>query len=343
MSIPRARDLAFGFGAATALAAGIGLAASADRLAGLGVGLGGTAWFVLGLLVALALAYAVPIPLPRPTTREGAPVLATAPTMTQTVGRASTFAAAFVWVAFAVVGPAYIDAVWPVMLAILGILALAMPLWALVQRLFAAERAMATIALEPRTLTVGGAGGEQTVIRYEDIQSLEPQGTSALYLKHGPVGLRIPVSGGAARVEALRRAIEEARLDAGRAHVVEAASPLLRRPPGTSARAWLAQIDALAATRDAGGAFRSAGLDDGTLLAMLDDEGADTASRAAAARLLTRSADAAVRVRVDEALARVASDDVRVRIELARNADVDEAAGELDALERQADEEAAGR
>lgn len=95
----------------------------------------------------------------------------------------------------------------------------------------------------------------------------------------------------------------------------DAAMQLARRP-GESAAAWLARIDALAATRNSG--YRGASLSDDELIGTLEDIDLTLEVRAAAARILARGQEA-VRVRVAPVVA--AEHDAKVRVRIAAAAE----------------------
>ncbi len=114
------------------------------------------------------------------------------------------------------------------------------------------------------------------------------------------------------------------------------------RQRGEPTRAWLARLDATAASIGAADGYRAVAIDRADLWHALASADADIELRAASARMLLRIEPEVAHTRIAEAIATLhtPADVARVRVSLGQ--DVDDAANELDAVEN-ADAEATRR
>lgn len=104
---------------------------------------------------------------------------------------------------------------------------------------------------------------------------------------------------------------------------------------GEPPRAWLARVEAAASTTATSG-YRGGLLSEEDLWSVAEDHDADADARAAAMRVLTRVAPAEARPRVEAIVASVHDEAEKKRIRIALEPDVETAAAELEALERDA-------
>jgi len=115
----------------------------------------------------------------------------------------------------------------------------------------------------------------------------------------------------------------------------EGSAAALARRPGEPVRAWLERLDVTAHQgADGGGGYRGAGVVAADLWSVLEDHDAAVDLRSAAARVLMRGASDEERARIDAILSSVRDPDVRVRMRVAAEDPLNDAAEELEELEK---------
>jgi hypothetical protein len=198
-----------------------------------------------------------------------------------------------------------------------------------------------SVTLDATTMTIADAGGTRT-LRYADIRTIEREREAlTIVTRTGREYIRVGGASGAKVASALAERLLAAKAAGARHEELEGrAASLVRRDPGSSARAWLMKIDATVDAMRASGGYRGERLDDEELWALLRDDAADPDLRAAAARVLGKQADAPTRVRIEEAVGE-APPEVRVRVAAATK-EIDEAAAELESIEAEETKRAAG-
>lgn len=222
-----------------------------------------------------------------------------------------------------------------------GSIAFLVSLRGLYMRVRAPRRDAPSVTLERETLILRGPRRDVEVVPYRSIRSVEVEGSHIVIATD--VDRHVIEGGGSSeRAAAVACKIVEARDNASR-DAEKDATPMeaLHRPSGMSAREWLGRIDALvASSRNA--AYRAAAIDQEMLWAVLRDDGANVEARAAAARALAASPDQTVRLRVAATASEIPGEAARVRIAVAMSADVEDAAEQIEALDREELRRAAG-
>jgi hypothetical protein len=113
-----------------------------------------------------------------------------------------------------------------------------------------------------------------------------------------------------------------------------AASEVLARREGESARGWLERLDATARTITDGAGYRGSALSKLDLWNALGNHDAAADVRAGAARVLVRIAnDGEAQEKIDTVLASMRDEGAKKRIRIALDTDLDDASRELDAIE----------
>jgi hypothetical protein len=231
--------------------------------------------------------------------------------------------------------------VWANYCVAFGGLAFLVSLRGLYRRVITPGRDAPSVTLERETVILRGPRGDVEVVPYGCMRAVEVDGNH-IAIDTDVDRHVIDVVGSPKRAAAVARKILEAQKKAStNAEKDTTRMEALNRPSGMSALEWLGRIDALVAS-GRNSAYRGKAIDEEALWTVLRDDDVEIEVRAAAARVLAASPDEGVRLRVASAASEVPAEAARVRIAAAMTSDVEDAAEQIEGIDREERRRTAG-